>query len=122
MQTVSTIGLDIAKSVFQVHGVGQVVIRVADPKTFDQIVTCRSDRDGAQATLERGSGQARQYQQNRVTAICTACLWPAHSPFFAMRRCTVPSIGPGSRRYSLDGRPNLRLSRLSTSLLEWPGQ
>jgi hypothetical protein len=34
MQTVTTIGLDIAKSVFQVHGVdaaGQVVIRYSTP-------------------------------------------------------------------------------------------
>ena len=33
MQTITTIGLDIAKSVFQVHGVngaGQVVIRAAN--------------------------------------------------------------------------------------------
>ncbi len=36
MQTVSTIGLDIAKSVFQVHGVddaGQVVIRPLGGRT-----------------------------------------------------------------------------------------
>jgi transposase len=36
MQTVTTIGLDIAKSVFQVHGVdaaGQVVIRNCLPAT-----------------------------------------------------------------------------------------
>jgi hypothetical protein len=34
MQTVTTIGLDIAKSVFQVHGVdaaGQVLIRLTGP-------------------------------------------------------------------------------------------
>ncbi len=33
MQTITTIGLDIAKSVFQVHGVdaaGQIVMRAAD--------------------------------------------------------------------------------------------
>jgi transposase len=36
MQTISTVGLDIAKSVFQVHGVdatGQVVIRCRAPVT-----------------------------------------------------------------------------------------
>jgi hypothetical protein len=41
MQTITTIGLDIAKSVFQVHGVGvgpvlatALVAAVADPKSF----------------------------------------------------------------------------------------
>ena len=39
MQTITTIGLDIAKSVFQVHGVdtaGQLVIPVPIPKKLDQ--------------------------------------------------------------------------------------
>jgi hypothetical protein len=37
MQTVTTIGFDIAKSVFQVHGVdaaGEVVKRISGPKRF----------------------------------------------------------------------------------------
>ena len=37
MQTITTIGLDIAKSVFQVHGVdaaGQVVIRTLERGTY----------------------------------------------------------------------------------------
>ena len=39
MQTVTTIGFDIAKSVFQMHGVdtaGQLVIPVPIPKKLDQ--------------------------------------------------------------------------------------
>ena len=39
MQTVTTIGFDIAKSVFQLHGVdtaGQLVIPVPIPKKLDQ--------------------------------------------------------------------------------------
>jgi transposase len=47
MQSISTIGLDIAKSVFQVHGVdaaGQVVLRrqLKRPARSNAIGTCRS--------------------------------------------------------------------------------
>ena len=51
-QAVTTIGLDIAKSVFQVHGIdpeGKVLIR----------------RKLKRAEFERGQEQARQYQQAR---------------------------------------------------------
>ena len=82
MQTVTTIGLDIAKSVFQVHGIdanGKVLLpgvgpalatalvaSVPDPKAF------RSVRNFSawiglvhEAALEWRQGQARQYQQAR---------------------------------------------------------
>jgi transposase len=51
MQAITTIGLDIAKSVFQVHGVdaeGNVILRRQLKRRY-----------------ERGQGPARQYQQTR---------------------------------------------------------
>jgi len=62
MQTISTIGLDIAKSVFQVHGVdavGQVVVRRQLKRrhvlAFFQKLLCQNQWDQAPA-LARGAG------------------------------------------------------------------
>jgi hypothetical protein len=58
MQSVTTIGLDIAKSVFQVHGVdatGQVVIRRRRTTLLSLGWAC------AKATIERRQGKARQH-------------------------------------------------------------
>ena len=114
MQTITTIGLDIAKSVFQVHGVdaaGQVVIRrqlkrrhvlaffqkraLLTPGPSDRAVTSRpglgSFPDSIQVAARSGSAAS----VNRVTAICAACSWPEHWLLFAMPKSMVSGIGLG---------------------------
>src|SRR6201989_1957217 len=43
-------------------------------------------------TLERRQEQARQYQQNKVTALCAACSWPADPPSSVTPRSMAPNI------------------------------
>ena len=103
MQTITTIGLDIAKSVFQVHGVdndGKVVIR---------------------RQLKRRYVLAFFEKLQPCPVGIEACA-SSHPPSFAMPRSTAPSIGPGSQRCWHDGRPKSPPSRLPTSSPEWPGQ
>jgi hypothetical protein len=107
MGEVSTIGLDIAKSVFQVHGVddaGAVVIRrrISRAKVLEFFgglspcligghrtgcrdrrleavpigpQSCRLDRTGAEAALDRRQGAARQHHQagQSLLAMAAGC-------------------------------------------------
>ena len=57
MQTITTIGLDIAKSVFQVHGV-----RLDDQELHDQLPASRSIQSG---------GDPRNYEGNLSAATST---------------------------------------------------
>ena len=75
-----------------------LVSSVPDPKGF------RSGRNfSAWIGLVPSSARAGERtglaaSANRVTAICAACSWLAHSPSSVMPRSTAPSIGPGSQR------------------------
>jgi hypothetical protein len=99
MQTISTLGLDIAKSVFQVHGVdaaGQVVIRrqlkrrsvlaffqklpVGDVRSWGTTEVgfrCRQGESGHQA-LGRYGRKINRFQA-RVTSIISVAACPARS-------------------------------------------
>jgi transposase len=99
MQTITTIGLDIAKSVFQVHGVdatGRVVMR-------------------------------RQLKRRQVLASKRLHYIPGVGPMLAtalvasMPRSMAPGTGPGSRRCSAGARRRSPPSRLLTRLRGWPG-
>jgi transposase len=74
-----------------------VVATVADPKVF------RSGRNfsawiGLVPQQRSSGGKDRSaVSANKVTAICAACSWPAHSPSSAMPRSTAPGIGHGSQ-------------------------
>ena len=67
MTSVATIGLDIAKSVFQVHGVdaaGQVVVRQRLARRrvlafFEKLVPCLWDRGLQQLVAEEAAGARR---------------------------------------------------------------
>ena len=75
MQTITTIGLDIAKSVFHVHGI-DAEGKVPDAPSHPELVGL--DRVRAKAELGRGQEQARQHQQaSRAIAICAAGSPPA---------------------------------------------
>ena len=63
MGEVSTIGLDIAKSVFQVHGVdvaGTIVIRkrVSRAKVLEYLASCRVAWSGSKHVRQRITGAA----------------------------------------------------------------
>ena len=53
MQAVTTIGLDIAKSVFQVHGVDAAGPVLLTPGPSDQDATSRPDRARTKAALDK---------------------------------------------------------------------
>ena len=70
MQSISTIGLDIAKSVFQVHGIdaaGQVVVRRQLRRRHRARQQARQDglgHDGQERTLQ---GTGRAHGLNEIT-------------------------------------------------------
>src|SRR5271170_3763066 len=80
MQTVTTIGLDIAKSVFQVHGV---------------------DAAG-EATYDRWQGQARQYHQagRSILAMVAGCRRDGRHPL-----CTEAWDQEPAMARTIDGAP-----------------
>jgi hypothetical protein len=78
MQTMTTIGLDIAKSVFQVHGVdagGQVIFRRQLKRRY--VLTFFQKLSPCLVGIE-ACGSANGNITSKVTAICAACSWPAH--------------------------------------------
>jgi transposase len=91
-----------SKRLHYIPGVGPVlatalVASVADPRTF------RSGRNfsawiGLVPKQHSGARNGSAVSANRVTATCTACSWPEHSPSSAMPRSMAPGIGPGSPR------------------------
>jgi hypothetical protein len=81
VQVVKTIGLDISKSGFQVHGVdadGQVVFRRARCRGMrpTRIGSARSSGPGRQRGSARSSGSARlqiAFEHLPAVAVCSTC-------------------------------------------------
>src|SRR5262245_16852802 len=101
MQTVTTIGLDIAKSVFQVHGIdaeGKVVIRRQLKRRyvlafFQKLPPCLIGIEACASSHH----WSRELQALGHAVRLMPPSWLGHSPSSAMPRSMAPSIGPGSR-------------------------
>ena len=73
MQTITTIGLDIAKSVFQVHGVdanGQVVIRRQLKRRY--ILAFFQKLPPCLVGIEACASSARSYPNKTMNGLCSA--------------------------------------------------
>jgi len=85
-------------------------------KPSNQVATSRpgsgSSPNNTRAGVETGSAVSA----NKGTAICAACLWPAHSPSSAMPSSMALSIGLGSQRCWQDGRPKVAAIALANKL------
>ena len=68
------------------------------PGPSDRDVTSRLGSGSFRSSTRAGARTNSAVSASKVTAICAACLWPAHSPSSDMPRSMVPSIGPGSQR------------------------
>jgi transposase len=93
MQAVKTIGLDIAKSIFQVHGVnadGQVVIRRKLKRRyvlafFEKLPTCLIGMEAC-ATSHHWSRELQARQRTRYIANLGQTRSQAHAIFDRLRR------------------------------------
>ena len=133
MQAVTTIGLDIAKSVFQVHGVdaeGKVVIRRQLKRRyvlafFQKLPSCLVGIEACASShywsreLQKLGHTVRLMPPAYVKPYVKRQKWPARSPSSATPRSMVPNIGPGSRRCWRGARPRLPPSHLPTRSHEW---
>ena len=80
MQTVTTIGFDIAKSVFQVHGVdaaGQVVVRRQLKRRqvvafFQKLPACLVGIEACASSLVARAAGGRAYRATNAAGLCEA--------------------------------------------------
>jgi hypothetical protein len=111
MQTITTIGLDIAKSVFQVHGVdavGEVVVRRQlkrryDLAFFQKLPTCLAGIEACASRLQFGEEQLRHSSIPSKIIVIPKC---DTSPTFGLQ-LTIPRIcfiPQGGRNNSPRGR------------------
>jgi hypothetical protein len=100
MQTTTTIGLDIAKSVFQVHGVdaiGEMVIRRQLKRRH--VLAFLQKPPPCLVGIQACASSHHWSRENRVTAICAACSWPVHWLVRYAKIHGAKHRPPGSRRY-----------------------
>src|SRR5437667_3949250 len=120
MQAVTTIGLDIAKMVFQVHGVdaeGKVIIwrklkRRYVAAFFQKLPPCL-------VSIEASASSHHWSRELQALGHTVRLMPPAYVKPYVKRHKN--DAGPGSPRYWRGGRPRRPQSRLPTRSREWLG-